>query len=737
VRLRPRSIRAKLIGIVAAVTVSTLVIGFAVVLVNDVRTFRRDMVEHTSLVARVIAEYSVSDLVFQDQGAALETLSKLAGVPMLEHAHLYDAEGRSFAHWGRAAETEVELASFAPSVRFGEGSLHVVQPVTYEGRTFGTLYLRASTAALETKLLRHVMIMVGLALSLVGLALFATYKLQQIISGPILGLAATARQISETGDHSIRATPQGDDEIAALCASFNDMLEQIHQRQLERDQAVLRTREKSQFLAAMSHELRTPLNSIIGFAEILLSRSDGLEGREKKFLNNIYKSGQHLLGIINDILDLSKVEAGRMEFHPEPVSVPAVIEGVVAVMKGASSKRRVELRVEVPVELPLIVADAVKLKQVFFNLLSNAVKFSPEQSLVRIAARELPAAESPLGEDAVEVSVADRGIGISPEDQRKIFLPFRQASSGVARRFEGTGLGLSLVQTFVDMHGGRVTLDSEQGVGSTFTVVLPRRLARAGAGGQAEGETEVERVLVVGGNRPTMDRIRRELGAGRFETMSAGNPQEAMELVRQLNPAAIIVDIDLPAADGWEVLAELKMYRKSAGAPVVLYSVHAENEVGLLLGLDDYFIKPLGIEKIVTRFDKLARARGTRGTRILLIDEDRAVHDQLESRLVPLGVRVVHALSGDSGVAEATEEPPEVIVLDPMMEDMDGFRTAVRLRSFPKTTGVPLVALTAAELSQEARRKLDRKISTLVQQGEVERQPLPEIVRQLLNRPCR
>ncbi|MCD4750969.1 MAG: HAMP domain-containing protein, partial [Thermoanaerobaculales bacterium] len=367
-----RSIKSKLIAIIGLITVGAIVVGVAIVVVNDVHGFRRDMIESTVLIASVVGEYSVSDLVFEDREAAGKTLEKLSGVLSIEYACLYDSGGRQMATYGVDDGTELTVVDFSQTVFFADGSLHVVEPVAYRGEVFGTLYLRASTAGLEAKICRRVVTGLVLFAILVALAMAVAVRLQRIISQPILDLAATTRRISETGNHSIRVESTGGvDEIAVLCEGFNDMLDQIQLRQLERDEAVHRTREKSHFLAAMSHELRTPLNSIIGFSEILLSRTKGrLEPKLLNFLKNIHSSGQHLLGIINDILDLSKVEAGQMELNIEPVSVHTVINGGATIMKGATQKRRIEVHIEGTSDLPLIEADRAKLKQVFFNLIS-------------------------------------------------------------------------------------------------------------------------------------------------------------------------------------------------------------------------------------------------------------------------------------------------------------------------------------------------------------------------------
>jgi signal transduction histidine kinase len=287
-------------------------------------------------------------------------------------------------------------------------------------------------------------------------------------------------------DYGIRVVKRGTDEIGVLCDGFNEMLGQIQKREVERDSAIFRTREKSHFLANMSHELRTPLNSIIGFSDVLLEKlKDRVSPKELKFIGNINTSGQHLLGIINNILDLSKIEEGKMEIHPESFSFPAVVDEVAALMRGVSGARDIRLKIDVPGSLPSLEADPVRVKQILYNLLSNAVKFSPDGSIVRLTADVLPGDRSAASllqkEPALQFAVIDQGIGISPSDHEVIFHEFRQVDGSADRPFEGTGLGLALVKSFVGLHAGRVEVRSARGHGATFTVTLPLRFRGMGS----------------------------------------------------------------------------------------------------------------------------------------------------------------------------------------------------------------------------------------------------------------
>jgi signal transduction histidine kinase/DNA-binding response OmpR family regulator len=716
-----------------------LVVAIALVVVNEWMTFKQDMSEKIETLALVISDYAEPSLAFSDSEDAMGVLAKLKAVEIVEYALLVDSRQRPFASFGEANGSEPAVINLEPSSYFTSDSLHVTRTIMIENEVLGALYIRASTTELNRKLLNHLLIMSGLLVVLVVVALLITYRLQRIISEPILTLAATMRAISESGDHTIRVKRHGDGEIMILCDGFNDMLDQIHLRQLERDAAELRTREKSQFLAAMSHELRTPLNSIIGFSEVLLRKAENLEERQRKFLSHILDSGKHLLGIINNILDLSKIEAGRMQLALTLISLAELIEGVTTIMRGAAQKNEIELQVEIEGEVPLIEADPVKLKQVLFNLISNAIKFSPEGSSVEITARSVPAAASPLGQDSVEVVVADHGIGIHPEDLEKIFEPFRQAESGVARRFGGTGLGLALVKAFVEKHQGQLRLDSTVGDGSTFYVTLPRSfssdvvLQPALSRPTAVVTGAPDWVLIVDDNWKSLESARDELSAAGYQVVSADSASKALGYISQARPAAMIIGIVLPHADAWSVLKEIKSHRRTTGIPVVLNVVLDSNERGLALGLDDCLIKPIDAKRLEVALDQHVPGKRKGERRVLAVSDDRDTVAQLEMRLEARGLTLEHTLSSKKGLALVEERPPELAIIDLLSDRMGGIGVALALLSRSALSRVPIVALTVPELSDRQRRRM----STIFKNLDTGPRSLVYCVRKLVARQAR
>jgi len=728
--LKTLSIRQKLLGMVALVTTVALLGAFAFHTWQDVESHERDLIDTSTLVARVVGDYTVPDLAFDDTLAAGTSLSKLAAMPMVRSALLFDARGRLFTAWGEPAKPLL-APGIAPAVRLVRNRLHVIEPIEHKGDRYGTIYLLVSTDDMRATIRRDIAVLIAVLAVTLALSLLVAYRLQRVISGPIFELARTTHRVTLTGDTSLRATKRADDEIGALCDSFNDMLDQIQRRERERDAAEHRTQEKTRFLANMSHELRTPLNSIIGFSEILLSRGDHLQARERKFLGNIHISGKHLLTIINDILDLSKVEAGRMELQPEPVSVPVLLEGVITVMKAVADRDGVVFETAVPPDVPVIWADPVKVKQILYNLLSNAVKFSGAGSKVAVGLHQLDAATSPLGEPTLEVSVRDEGIGIAPDDQQRIFEPFQQVDSTAGRRFGGTGLGLALVKSFAELHDGVVIVDSALGEGSEFRVLLPIRSA------QIRGDTGLlpTPVLVVEDDRAVFERLSPLLEEAGFAPVLAKTGDAALALARSLKPAAVILDLVLPGlVDGWEVLKSLKAEPETAGIPIVIYSRQENRELGLALGADDYFLKPMDLQRLVARVGALAgralRRRPAGPVELLLVDDDRSVHSLLESGLGGDRYELVHAYSIDEGLSKARLRPPALVVIDLLMDHAGGLRLALELRAKSETAAIPIVLVAGHDPSNEERAMLRSKALTLLSPGGGE--TLPQVLRRLL-----
>jgi signal transduction histidine kinase/DNA-binding response OmpR family regulator len=476
---------------------------------------------------------------------------------------------------------------------------------------------------------------------------------------------------------------------------------------------------KSVFLANMSHELRTPLSAILGFSELLID-DDGRrfnEASRKNFLEHIHSGGENLLGLINDILDLAKVEAGQMKLRPETLRLTTVVDDVISVAQPLAAKKQLKVLKRVSSEIVLI-ADAGKLKQMLLNLMSNAIKFTPEGGTVTIAAKRLP--------ESLEISVADTGIGISKVDQGRIFEEFQQLDSGIGRVAQGTGLGLALTRHFAVLHGGDVRLESELGKGSTFTLCLPA------AGLTSVGPPTRDRVLpaanirddrplilVVEDNESDAELVSHIVERGGFRLEIARTGSEALRLARDLQPVAILLDIVLPELDGWEVLARLKRDETTSGIPVLVVSVVDNPELGAALGALDYLVKPIRANQLLDRLSRFnfKRQTGKEKISVLVVDDETVQRELLAAVLEAEGFTVVQAAGGREAIQVAMAIKPDLVLLDLMMPDVSGLDVVRALRANAETKSTPIMIVTAKDLTDTDKGHLNGHVSSILGHG--------------------
>jgi signal transduction histidine kinase/CheY-like chemotaxis protein len=522
--------------------------------------------------------------------------------------------------------------------------------------------------------------------------------------------------------------------MSAVAAALDRarLLDQLQKANAQLQEA---NKHKSVFLASMSHELRTPLNAILGFSELLIDASDGQHSpaTRLRFLEQIHSSGQHLLGLINDILDLSKIEAGQMELRLQTVSIPSVAEQVRGIVEPLAAQKDIRLETTVT-DLGEIEADAGKFKQMLLNLVSNAIKFTPAGGTVSISGRRLS--------NAAEVSVSDTGIGIAASDQSRIFNEFQQVDSGVDRQQQGTGLGLTLTRRFARLHGGDVRVESAPDKGSVFTIRMPLRaivqepeIEPAALQIAADGDASQPLVLVVEDDPPASELVARQLERAGFRAAIVRNGADVVDKARELKPDAITLDILLPGLDGWEVLTRLKHDDVTSSIPVIIISVVDNPELGLALGAIDYFVKPVPAKLLISRLRRFQP--GTNGSRaktqILVVDDERANREWLTEILEPAGFGVIPAVGGREAIELARSHHPDLVLLDLMMPEVSGFDVVEALRSEKATVKTPIMVLTAKDLTEADKRQLNGRVSSILQRGSTGAADLIGLLRQVMD----
>ena len=560
-------------------------------------------------------------------------------------------------------------------------------------------------------------------------------------------LTARARNGTETVvSYNATTFHDRDRGLQGVFAAARDMTElKRFERTLQQKNAELEdaNRMKSEFLANMSHELRTPLNAIIGFSEVL---KDGLLGdmtdQQRGFIGDIFNSGKHLLLLINDILDLSKVEAGKMLLDLEILPVAALLKNSLSIVREKAAERHVRVSLEAS-ELGSMSADGRKLKQIVYNLLSNAVKFSSEGGEVTLRARIVSRASvgklagdwagrtcARAESDALEfleLSVSDNGIGISAEGLETLFQPFSQIDSGLARKFEGTGLGLAMVKLLAELHGGAVAAESAVGEGSRFTVWLPfRGFEDATQEGTLRRRTILPQgtpiALIVEHDLKAAELIRLQLEADGFGVLHASSAEAALAMAMERPLALITLEIMLPDMDGWELLTRFKKIPTLASVPVVIISIVADRNKGFALGASAVLEKPISRQELIEALTRLGLFPISRGEilNVLVVDDDPAAVELIAARLADFEVDVERAYGGREGIAAARRRPPDLIVLDLMMPDVNGFDVVEELRRHKETALTPIMVLTSKQLTAEERQKLNGHVTAVLAKTELE-----------------
>ena len=502
--------------------------------------------------------------------------------------------------------------------------------------------------------------------------------------------------------------------------------------QIKSEQLAEASKLKSQFLANMSHELRTPLNAIIGVTEMLAEDARDLKREDEiEPLDRVLRAARHLLELINDILDLSKIEAGRMDIHVEAFPIRPMIDDVITTIGPLAEKNGNKIVINCPDDIGTMHADQTRIRQALLNLMSNASKFT-EHGVVTVEVARL----RKNGVEEIALAVRDTGIGLSPEQMSRLFQEFVQADASTTRKYGGTGLGLAISRRFCQMMGGDITVESELAEGSTFTIRLPAQVREAKAlpisrlarpARRASSTVTGSVILVIDDDQTVRELMSRFLEREGFVVRTAAGGQEGLDLARALHPAAITLDVNMPDLDGWTVLAAIKGDPQLSDIPVVLVTIEDNRSRGYALGAADYMTKPVDRERLATVLHGLCNAVDRK---ILLVDDDEIMRESVRRALEQERWDVSEAENGRVALERLAERCPDVIMLDLMMPEMDGFEFLANMRQRPEWRDIPVVVVTAKDLNAEEHARLQGDVDRVMQKNASE---LDDLLRELAN----
>ena len=507
-----------------------------------------------------------------------------------------------------------------------------------------------------------------------------------------------------------------------------------------RDEALEASRTKTAFLANMSHELRTPMNAIIGYSEMLIEEAADLKPEDfVPDLEKVRAAGKHLLALINDILDLSKIEAGKMTLFMESFSIRSTIDDVIAMIQPLISRNNNTLVVRCPDGIGMMIADVVKVRQTLFNLLSNACKFT-DGGEIRLEISTTVRS----GVEQIVMAVSDSGIGMTQDQLGRLFQAFVQADSSTTRKYGGTGLGLTISRKFCQMMGGDIRVASQLGEGSTFTIELPR-IVQCDADGTpsmislsspAEGIAQQASIhaargtiLAIDDNIEALDLIQRSLSRDGYRVVTCSSGEAGIALARTVKPDVITLDVMMPQMNGWQVLAALKADTVLAEIPVVMLSVVENKEIGMALGATDCLTKPIDWNRLDTLLERLTECETP--APILVVEDDTASSELVRRLLERDGWTVDVAANGEAALQQVRQRRPALVVLDLMMPVMDGFTFADQLRAEPGCDDIPVVVLTSKSLTPDDHKRLNGHVADILTKGAYQRGDLLLLVRKL------
>jgi signal transduction histidine kinase/DNA-binding response OmpR family regulator len=750
---------------ICGVTLSLALVGLYL---YDARQFNAEVQSRLEKTQFLLVG-NLAPLLEQNPHAPDIPLSALGVDAQIAAAAVFAADGKPLARYVRAGAHElIPPLPKGTSPLFDSRRAVTWTPITSNGETLGMLYLKAELSESDkerfTNLLRFSVIIFGAA---AFLAIAVAFRLGGRFTAPITDLAQVSSNVQRTHDYSERVESEASGEIAELIESFNAMLETIQSKTSELEQArataegakdqleeANRTLEarvedrtkllakavkdaeeaskaKSSFLAKMSHELRTPLNAIIGYSEIL--REDAVDDGDTRTaddLDKVLNAARHLLGLINDVLDISKIEAGKMELYLETFELAKLVNEVIATASPLVSKKGNTLALDCPSDIGAMHADATKVRQMLLNLMSNASKFT-EKGTITLRVRRLP------DSDSIELAVIDTGIGMTPEQLGRLFQAFSQADASTASKYGGTGLGLAISKQFAQMMNGDITVTSVAGTGSTFTIRLPAtvdtkkpkvvnqsspRLTRSPFANEKR-----PKILVIDDDKDIRTVITEILDQSGYEVFTAASGQQGLDLAAQMLPSLIILDLMMPGMDGWTVLTKLQHKAALADVPVIILSGASGLEMAMSLGAAAVLAKPVDAHQLTAEI--AAQLTPLPPSYILVVEDDADSRTLITRLLDGEGWASRTAINGNAALRIMKQGAPTMIVLDLKMAGMNGFELLEVIGKNPEWSKIPVVIVTSMDLTAEMRDYLTPRTVRILYKGRFSRDDLANVIR--------